>query len=387
MMFEYRGSPGASAQFIEASGPTDARRILDSRGLFHQRLKPLRPLGLATFWSLVAALAELLKQGLPIHQSLQMVERSPSRKLSEGARRIHFYLKAGRPLTESLQCVFPSLPPHVGEMLSVGEASASLDRTLQELCLSHRRQKIELEKIQEALVYPSIVLITAVIVCWILFDHIVPGFSGLLSSDSSQSKLTMLVFGLAGRVGPAIEFTVWCTVAVLSLSLMSSRYQITRLFVEQVTFNTPGLRGFVISRERNKFLSVWSMGLSAGLPVERALGFASSAVNNAVLRELLNKSMIHIRAGMPVDAALRDTSLFKPDELFRLHLGLEVGSIADAVDQVSVNASREALHRLRVLTNLAGPIAIILLGIAVGAIAFGILVPIFSLQSAINIGT
>lgn len=386
MIYEYYLDPRMTPGMVEASGLDQAKKLLYSRGVSYRQLKPARPIDLRIFWTLLSALSELVSQGFPIHRALEMVEQSPSRKLAQAARRVHFYLKAGRPLTECLQYVFPKIPLHIIEMLAVGEASANLGRTMQHLCTTHAEQRIEFNKIREALVYPSIVLMTAVIVCWVLFDYIVPGFAGLLPPDNSSNHLTSLVFGLAGRVGPTIEFSIWCVVAFLSLWWVASRQPRTRLWMERILFCIPIIQTLIIGRERIKFLGVWSMALSAGLSADRSLEFASSALQNVVIRERLYQALSQIRAGFRIDQALRETGLLRPHEIFRLHLGLEAGSTAEAVAQVSMEVSRESLHRLRVLTNLAGPVSIILLGIAIGAIAFGIVIPIFSLQSTIHTG-
>ena len=386
MIYEYYLDPGMTPGMIEASGSDEAKKLLYSRGVSYRQLKPASPLDLRIFWTLLSALSELVNHGFSIHRALEVIDQSPSRKLTQAVRRVHFYLKAGRPLTESLQRVFPKMPLHIIEMLAVGEASANLGQTMKHLCTTHSQQRIEFNKIREALMYPSIVLMTAVVVCWILFDYIVPGFAGLLSPDNSSNHLTSLVFRLAGRVGPTIEFSVWCVVVFLSLWWVASRQPRIRFWMERILFCTPIIQTLIIGRERIKFLGVWSMGLSAGLSADRSLEFAYSALQNVVIRERVYQALSQIRAGFPIDQALRETDLLRPHEIFRLHLGLEAGSTAEAVAQVSMEVSRESLHRLRVLTNLAGPVSIILLGIAIGAIAFGVLVPIFSLQSTIHTG-
>ena len=386
MIFEYYGESRNPLGMVEALDRDEAKRILVSRQVGYRKIKAVHSLKSDVFWSLLHGLSDLLNRGLTLHQSLLLAEQSTIVSVSRAAKRVQFLVCAGRTLRDALQSIFPGVSEYIFEMISIGEMSANLDRTLARIIATKQRQRESYEELREALIYPGLVFVTALVVCWILFDFIVPGFSGLVDQAVAESGITYWVFAVSGQIGPTIEYSIWSVVGCLGLGLIGARYSLIREPFERLILLVPAIGAIVKGRDRIKFLTVWSMGLLSGMAVEHALESATQAIHNGAIRNSLQGAVRQVRGGIPIDKALAMTGILKPDELFRLQLGLETGAMSSTVDQVASDATRHALHKLQLITRVVGPLAIILLGIAIGAIAYGILIPIFSLQNSIEIG-
>lgn len=181
MIFEYRpGLAGSRFGLIEAVTQTVARKRLVDRGVQVMKLRKVNPHSLDLFWQIMELIKDLMSQGLPLSRSLELIERSDDIKLSRAAAVIRFYLLAGRTVSESFSLGFANLPRHITEMLSLGDETACLPRVVAELSDAHIRRLENNAKLREALAYPIFVVVSSVIVFWVLFDIILPGFSSLM---------------------------------------------------------------------------------------------------------------------------------------------------------------------------------------------------------------
>jgi len=388
MQFRYEEATSGrnTIGLIEAATIKEARHALTSRGVPFSRLKSLRPLRLASFWELTQHLATLLQQNFRLSEALDLMRHDPSKTQSDLAIRIQYYLHSGHGFAESLDRVFDALPREVVEMIAVAESGARLGPVLKSLSDYHRDEETAQRAIVSALSYPAFVVLTALIVCWILFDHIVPGFKTLAVAQTSESVLTSLIFAIAGRFGDGIEVLVWCCVACLGLSVVVTRSPQLRAWSDRFLIRVPLLGKAIIRTEKSRFYRLLSQSLQVKLPVERGFQFAVRAVANTEVRRRLTIANDKVRQGYSLDQLLLETELFNDRELFQIRLAEHSASLREGVYQLHSDYVADQQHRMLMLAKLAGPIAILILGVAISAIALGIVIPIFSIQQTIEVG-
>jgi type II secretory pathway component PulF len=371
---------------IEAATMRDARHALASRGVPFSKLKRLRPLRLASFWELIQSLATLLQQNFRLSEALDLMRHDPSKTQSDLAIRIQYYLHSGRGFAESLDRVFNALPREVVEMIAVAESGARLGPVLKSLSDYHRDEKTAQRAIVNALSYPAFVVLTALIVCWILFDHIVPGFKTLAVAQTSESVLTGFIFAISGRFGDTIEVLIWVCVACLGLSVVVTRIQKLRELTDRLLIYTPVIGRAVIRSEKGRFYRLFSQSLQVDLAAERGFQFAVRAISNTEIRRRLEIANDKIRQGRSLDQLLLETEIFDERELFQIRLAEHSASLKQGIYQIHSDYVADQQHRMLMLAKLVGPIAILILGIAISAIALGIVIPIFSIQQTIEVG-
>ena len=127
-------------------------------------------------------LATLVKAGVPLLQGLTTLARhSSDSTLRDILYDVGQCVKSGNPLGASLRAhpeVFSSW--YVG-MVEAGEASGSLDVTLQRLADSLEKRLKLMHQVRAALVYPLVVLVVALSVLTVLVMWVIPMFGPLFT--------------------------------------------------------------------------------------------------------------------------------------------------------------------------------------------------------------
>ena len=81
------------------------------------------------------------------------------------------------------------LPAILVNMVAAGEASGTLDESLEVMAVHFEKESKLQQKIQGAMIYPIIVCFFAVAVSWFLLVAVVPMFVGIFASAGAELPL------------------------------------------------------------------------------------------------------------------------------------------------------------------------------------------------------
>ncbi|GAI94806.1 unnamed protein product [marine sediment metagenome] len=145
-------------------------------------------------------LALLLESGTNIVTSLDMLraqtsDRNLKRVLSEAVSD----LRVGNQLSAALGKHPESFPPICCRSLSVGEQTGSLETVLRQMADYMEKEITATKEIKNALRYPVIVSIVAIIVIGVIVTFVLPAFTGLYSLLGIELPLmTRLLLSIVG---------------------------------------------------------------------------------------------------------------------------------------------------------------------------------------------
>jgi type IV pilus assembly protein PilC len=238
-------------------------------------------------------LAALLKAGVPLLQSLQMLSRSlPSAALTEVMQALHKDVAEGQPLHLALS----QHPAHFSglyiSMVQAGESAGILDTLMERLAQTLEKNEALRSRVRSALTYPVAVLVIASAVLVMILVFVVPVFQDVFKSFGAELPwATQVVVGLSQTLtaaGPAMLAAM--VLGIWWLGRPAQRDAAWQAWLQRSLLKTPLLGALIQSAVVARWSQTLSALLAAGVPLAEALGPVGQASDHPVY-EL---SLIHI---------------------------------------------------------------------------------------------
>jgi type II secretory pathway component PulF len=124
--------------------------------------------------------------------------------------------------------------------------------------------------------------------------------------------------------------------------------------------------------------------LQNGVPVLTALKITEQVLSNSLIKEAIAKTREAVTDGKTLAQPLAQSKLFPQLMVDLVRIGEETGDVPGALNNIADTYENELQISLRVMTDLIGPVLIIVMSIIVGFLMLSIFLPLFRLISQIH---
>lgn len=328
-------------------------------------------------------LAALLRAGLPLLQSLELVvermERGLFRTILEDVRE---RIRTGEDLSSAFaehQDSFPRLYPSI---LKAGERSGELEQVVRRFV---RYQKLVLDsrkRVVSALVYPAVLVATSAAMIAIMMTFVVPKFSAFFEGSGVQLPLITRILLGVGRFFQAHWLVILVVLVVGGLAF--GRWRRTRAgqrVLDRAILGVP-LLGEVFHRfSLAEFCRSLGTLLAGGMPLVPSLEIGVAAVSNAHIRERLEPTIQEVREGEAFHAALERSGVFTSLAVDMVEVGEATGALDEMLANVADFLDEQVETRMQRILTLIEPIMLVFMGIVIGVILVALYLPLFSALS------
>jgi len=124
--------------------------------------------------------------------------------------------------------------------------------------------------------------------------------------------------------------------------------------------------------------------LQNGVPVLTALKITEQVLSNSLIKEAIAKTREAVTDGKTLAQPLAQSKLFPQLMVDLVRIGEETGDVPGALNNIADTYENELQTGLRVMTDLIGPVLIIVMSVIVGFLMLSIFLPLFRLISQIH---
>lgn len=376
-----------SSCVVDAADEADARRQLESKGLFVSAIEPMRAGGLrrgrAGKLSLVLfsqELLALLNAGLSVVEALDaLLEKEASAATRSVLERLLGGLRDGRRFSDVLGAQPDLFPPLYVGIVRAAEGTSDLPRSLARYIDYQQRIDLVRSKIVSASIYPVILLMVGAGVSLFLIGYVVPKFAEVYQGagrDLPWLSQLMLDWGqFAASHGAALAQGA-LVVAVL-VFLLVRRMLANGDFARMLT-RLPGIGERVRVYELSRLYLTLGMLAEGGITVVQAIHTVRSMVSPS-LRGSLDAARASIESGQPMSASFEQYGLTTPISLRMLRVGERTGEMGPMLMQSASFYDGEITRWIDRFTRTFEPLLMAGIGLVVGAIVVLLYMPIFDL--------
>lgn len=380
---------------IEADSERHARQLLREQGLIPISIQAYKKSGqtkqkdklnsanLALF---TRQLATLLAAGIPIDEALRGVadqsEVEDTHRLIIGVRA---KVLEGYGLAQAMGEYPHAFPELYRATLAAGEHTGRLDLVLEKLADYTENQQTIRQKIQQALIYPCIMIVISITIIGFLLAYVVPDIVGVFANSGQKlPSLTIILIALSHFIKHDGLY-VLLLVVILGIGFQRSLKNPKILWQwHQIVLNIP-LVGFVVKTVNvARYIHTFGILFSAGGSVLETMRVSASLVNNSVMRHAFDQATTDVKEGTAIHVALKKTTFLRPMALHLIASGEKSGQLAIMMERAANHLDNEVKRLIDTALTLLEPMIILFMGAVVLFIVLSTLLPIFSMEQLVT---
>ncbi|WP_159655604.1 type II secretion system F family protein [Vibrio atypicus] len=336
---------------------------------------------------LTRQLATMLTTGVPLVQALQLVADNHNKaEMKSILAQIVKSVESGTPLSRAISAASHHFDSLYIDLVATGEQSGNLAEVFERI--AHYREKSEQlkAKVIKALIYPSMVVLTALAVSYLMLTMVIPEFESMFSGFGADLPwFTSQVLHLSHWVQAYSGFVFLALLAALfSLHIARKRSFRIKLISSRASLKIPVVGTIISKASIAKFSRTLATSFSAGIPILAGLKTSAKTANNIHYQNAIAQVHSDTAAGMPMYIAMRNSDTFPEMVLQMVMIGEESGSLDEMLNRVATIYEFEIDSTVDNLGKILEPMIIIFLGVVVGGLVVAMYLPIFNLMSVLG---
>lgn len=380
---------------IEADSERQARQLLRDQGLIPTQLSTLKNLSMTKQKDKMSSqdlclftrqLATLLAAGIPVEESLRGVveqtEKDKTRRLIIGVRS---KVMEGYSLAKAME-EYPHVFPQIYcTTVASGEQTGRLDMVLEKLADYTENQQDIKQKIQQALIYPSIMIIISVAIISFLLSFVVPKIIDVfMSSGQSLPTVTLALISMSAFIksyGIYILLLMILSFIILKRSLKNPK---VLLQWDRMILKLPLVSYLVRTINVARYIHTFGILFSAGVSVLETMQVSAGLMSNQIMRDAFDLATVRVREGTSISLALKNTKFIGPMAVHLIASGEKSGQLSNMMERSAKHLDNEVKRLIDTALTLLEPLVIVIMGAVVLFIVLATLLPIFSMEQFVN---
>jgi type II secretory pathway component PulF len=332
-------------------------------------------------------LSSLLAAGVPLSRALVILQKEAAQPVAKAKwKEIHDLVVDGMPLASAMAKSPDVFPRVYVAMVEAGETGGFLDVVLAQIADFQAREKEMRAKVLTALLYPSILLVLALIVLVVLLVFFIPRFQTIFTGFGGQLPLlTQMIVSISDVMrayGPILLLGVGVGGFMLRNWVLSPQ---GRRAWEGFVLRIPTVGNLLAQYAMARFCRMLGTLLGAGVPLINGLNVARRSLGNQTLIDAAANSIDLVKEGKPLGPSLAECrALFTGSVLEMISVAEESGRLDTELIRIADVTEQDLDRRMKTAVALAEPLMLFLIAGFIGTIFIGMVIPIFSLQDHIK---
>lgn len=338
--------------------------------------------------SFLEALYDLMTSGLSAGEAVRLLSvRIKEPRLRSLCAGLWERISEGAPLSRAM-AEFPQVfDPSITNLIQAGEATGSLNDTVQRL-IAHLTEQRELRRqLLTALAYPIFMVVVAGGVILFFLFFLLPRLQSLLTSlGGKMPTSTKLLIGLSEF---AIHYGLFILIAAVLGGISFWRWRVSeagRATTDAWLLKLPLIGPFVVAQTVLAFAQTLSVLLENGITAAEALRMTEKQIGNLVHRAAFNIATARVLEGEALSVALTRTGCFPDLVIDRLSVGENTGNVVPSLKQVATAYQKLISNQLSMFTKVISSGVLMMVFIFVGFIAFAMVSAIFNVSASFKLG-
>lgn len=379
---------------IEADSERHARQLIREKGFIPTDISLLNKQKTVQGKNKISApdlslmtrqLATLLAAGIPVEESLKGVaEQTEKEKVRNLVIAVRSKVLEGYSLAQAMD-QFPSAFPELYRAtVAAGEQTGRLDVVLEKLADYTETQQKTRQKVQQALIYPSLMIVVSMAIIAFLLTFVVPKIIDVFTgSGQTLPGFTLILI----QISDFIKHYGLYLLILLILGIAAFRYSLNYEHIKKkwhaLLLKLPISSYLIRSVNVSRYIHTFGILFSAGVNVLETMKVSASLINNMVMREQFDLAAIKVKEGTGISKALKETGFLNPMAIHLIASGEKSGQISSMMERTASHMDNEVQRLIDTALTLLEPLIILLMGAVVLFIVLATLLPIFSMEQLV----
>ena len=328
-------------------------------------------------------LATLLKAGMPLVQSLDILRRRVANPLFKSVLDdVYERVRGGNSLSEAFEAHGTLFPGVYTASLLAGEKSGSLEQVIRRYVSYVKVVATVKRKTVSALVYPVILLLLSLGVVSIIVLRVVPEFGLFYQQfDRPLPLSTRMIVQVSDFVRTYFLLIIGVVVAGSLTFWAWIREPAQRERFDRWVLQLPALgqiaRKFSISQAARTLATL----LGGGIPLVNAIDVAARSIKNRYIARELQYAGQQVREGRAHATAMNESGAFSDVAIKMVEVGESTGALQEMLNSLADFYDEEIDTNLARFITLVEPLLLVVMGIIIAGLLLSLYMPLFNMGS------
>ncbi len=331
-------------------------------------------------------LATLLKAGMPLVQSLDILRRRIINPLFKNVLDdVYERVRAGSSLSEAFEAHGALFPGIYTASLMAGEKSGSLEQVIRRYVAYVKVVSGVKRKTVSALVYPAILLCLSCVVVGIIVLRVVPEFGAFYKQFGRELPLSTRIIVAVSEFAGAYFLLLVLGLAALVATFWAwlGRPGHQRRF-DRWILGIPMLGDIALKFSTSQAARTLATLLGGGIPLVNAIDVSVRSIQNRYMAHELEIAGQHVREGRALAASLADSGVFPDVAIKMVEVGEQTGALQEMLNSLADFYDEEIDTSLSRFITMVEPTLLVIMGIIIAGLLLSLYMPLFQLSSAMS---
>jgi len=330
-------------------------------------------------------LSDLLKSGVPLLRSLQLLEDQTSNPvLRSVVQDIREQVADGTRLNDAMRRHPKTFNFLSISMVKAGEEGGFLEEVLSRIAVFNEHQEELRGRVTGAMVYPMFLMTVGLAIVTVMMIWFVPEFASMFDRMQDQGTLPWATTTLLS-ISDLIQKRGLLLLAGLGGVVFGIVYYIRTpegsRNLDRLKLRLPGLGGILQSLAVARFCRMLGTLLKNGVPILQSLRIAKDASGNVILAEAIGNAADNVSSGQSLAVPLRASGQFSRDLIEMIAVGEEANNLENVLINVADNMEKRTSRRIDMVVRLLEPMLLLVMATVVTFVIAALLLPVLNMSS------
>lgn len=329
----------------------------------------------------------VVTSGIPLLQGIDTLTKSNSnRKIGYAAQLVRRGIDSGLSMSDVMQTAPQLFPPYYVQMIRAGEASGTLDASL-DFLVNYLQWQIDFKKsVKASLTYPITVLTVLGSLMFIIFTFVFPKMLKTLTGMGTELPIpTRIMIAISGFLKSYFPFIL---IAIILISIAVAVYRRTpqgRRAIDSLLLKTPLIGILTVKINMSRYFKIVATLHASGINAEKTFAIGADVIGNSIIAESMASIARVIVTGESISEAMRRTGFVQPLVIDMMTIAEKTGTLSGTLNRASDILDKEVPETIKKVFTYVEPLTMLVLGSLVLLLLTAVFLPIYKSVGQVKI--
>lgn len=321
----------------------------------------------------------IVTSGIPLLHGISTLMKSNTNKnVGHAAQLVRRGIDSGLALSEVMQSAPRLFPPFYVQMIRAGEASGTLDGSL-DFLVNYLTWQTDFKKsVKASLTYPITVLSVLGTLMFIIFTFVFPKMLKTLTSMGAELPLpTKIMIAISGFMQSYyLPVTIVAVVLFIGIKIYQRTPQGKRA-IDGLLLKLPLVGMLIIKINMSRYFKIVATLHASGITAEKTFAIGADVIGNSVIAESMASIARVIVTGESISDAMRRTGFIQPLVIDMMSIAEKTGTLEGTLTRASDILDKEVPETIKKVFSYVEPLTMVVLGGMVLLLLLSVFLPIY----------
>jgi type II secretory pathway component PulF len=331
-------------------------------------------------------LSVMIKGGVPILSALDDIASTLKNKyLRSVIDDVRQNIEMGSTFTDALRNHRAVFPDVMIRLVMIGEETGRFEESLSNVAKHLQKIQDLADMVKRAMVYPIFAMLTTggALVFWLVY--VLPKIMQVIVNlNAPMPWLTRTLYLISLFTEKYWYLLLLAPVMPILLVQLMKLHPQTRFYLDRLKIQLPIVKLLIHNKLLAHFSEQMRILILSGIPIDRTLDVVAEVMGNEVFKRAIVQVKEDIMAGSRISDALRLHPVFPPLVTRMVDIGENSGSLEEQFAFLAEQYFKRVDDVADRLGKMIEPIILIVVGLMLGLMIVGVLLPIYDIFSKIQ---